>query len=130
MNKHSIINVFLVVIVITLGLALGGCGAGVSAVNGPVITSLVAEHSALYPLGNTRITCNAQDRNSATLNYQWVSNEGTITGNGQTITWEAPKNYGDFHVMCTVIDASGYRTSQTVTVSVIVRDTSTPNCCK
>ncbi|MDD5397737.1 MAG: putative Ig domain-containing protein [Dehalococcoidia bacterium] len=107
----------------------GACAAGqVTNPNAPVISSLVAEHTNLYPLGNTVITCSAVSPQGLPLNYKWVCSEGTITGNGPSITYEAPKTYGDFHIMATVDDAQGNTASQTVKVTVIVRDPS--KCCR
>jgi hypothetical protein len=115
--------------VLVAGLMLTACSsAGSNPVNGPVISALTPEHPDVYPVGNTRVTCIASAKDGSPLTYQWVANDGTITGTGQTITWEAPKTYGDFHIMCTVYDASGNKASQTATVTVLVRDPS--KCCR
>ena len=130
MNKYSIIAIFCVSVTLLTGLCTISCSpaSGTSVSDGPVITSLAAEHVAVYPVGNTRITCSAFTKDSSTLNYEWVSNDGKIIGTGQTITWEAPKTYGDFHIMCTVYDGKGNQASQTVTVTVVVRDPT--KCCR
>jgi hypothetical protein len=110
-------------------IAGGACTAGGSAnPNALVISSLVAEHTNLYPLGNTVITCSAVSPQGTPLSYKWVSSEGIITGSGASVTYEAPRTYGDFHVMATVDDGLGNTASKTVTVTVIVRDPS--QCCK
>ncbi|MCX6004072.1 MAG: hypothetical protein NT082_00105 [Chloroflexi bacterium] len=95
---------------------------------GITIASVTAEHTTLYPLGNTSIECVAASMSAGKLNYQWVSSDGKIIGSGSKITWEAPKTYGDFHIMSTVDDGMGHSASKAVTVTVIVRDGST--CCK
>lgn len=132
MSKHSIIiRIFCIVAVVVGGLISISCSPATgSPSTGPSITSLVAEHTAIYSVGNTRVTCSALSKDGGALTYQWVSDGGTITGSGQVVTWEAPKTYGDFHIMCTVFDSSGNRASQTVTVTVIVRDPSNPGCCR
>lgn len=110
-------------------VAGGACTAGGSVnPNAPVISSLVAEHTNLYPLGNTTITCSAVSPKGTPLNYKWVSSDGIITGSGPSVSYEAPRTYGDFHVMATVDDGLGNTASQTVTVTVIVRDPS--QCCR
>ncbi len=96
--------------------------------NAPVISSLVAEHTNLYPLGNTVITCSATSPQGTPLKYQWVCSDGTIIGSGPSITYEAPKTYGDFYIMVTVDDGLGNTASKTVTVTVIVRDPT--KCCR
>ncbi len=129
MTKLSRIGTLCVVAALITGLLMTACSsAGSNPVNGPVISSLTPEHPDVYPVGNTRVTCVASGKDGGALTYQWVANDGTITGTGQTITWEAPKTYGDFHIMCTVYDASGNKASQTATVTVLVRDPS--KCCR
>jgi len=129
LNKRSTIVVLCTVAILALGLTLFACSSVSSGpANGLVIASLTAEHPDVYPVGNTRVTCVAQAKDGGALSYQWVCNEGTITGSGSTITWEAPKTYGDFHIMCTVLDSSGNKASQTTTVTVLVRDPS--KCCR
>jgi hypothetical protein len=127
--KKNVISFFVIIAVLTLGLALTACSSSGAPVDGPVvITSLAPEHPDVYPVGNTRVTCAATAKDGSALKYQWVANDGTITGSGETITWEAPKTYGDFHIMCTVFDTSGNKASQTTTVTVLVRDPT--KCCR
>lgn len=115
-----------------LAVLVTGCAAGSINPHAPFISSLVAEHTTLYPLGNTTITCTANSPDGAALKYRWVCNDGTIiqdpAGNGSTIKYEAPGTYGDFHIMATVDDDRGNSVSKTVTVTVIVRDPS--KCCR
>jgi hypothetical protein len=117
--------------VILAGSAMG-CAAGSINTQAPVISSLVAEYTTLYPLGNTTITCSATSPGGTPLKYRWVADDGIITqdpaGNGSTIKYEAPKTYGDFHIMATVDDGLGNSANKAVTVTVIVRDPS--KCCR
>jgi hypothetical protein len=129
LNKRNITVVVCMAVILVAGLTLAACKSESSnSINGPVISSLTVEHPDIYPVGNTRVNCVAMAKDGGALSYQWVCNDGTITGSGQTITWEAPKTYGDFHIMCTVFDSSGNKTSQTATVTVLVRDPS--KCCR
>jgi hypothetical protein len=126
---HKAVSYIALLLLFIIFLIGGACAAGSSVnPNAPVISSLVAEHVNLYPLGNTVITCSAVSPQGAPLSYKWVSNDGIITGSGSSITYEAPRTYGDFHIMATVDDGLGNTASQTVTVTVIVRDPS--KCCK
>jgi hypothetical protein len=131
LNKYSMVAFFGIAVVFLTGLISVSCSpaSGSASSNGPVvISSVLAEHTIVYPVGNTRIKCLAMAKDGSSLTYQWVSSDGTITGSGQEITWEAPKTYGDFHIMCTVSDGQGHQASQTATVTVIVRDPS--KCCR
>ncbi len=113
------------------GFAVGCASASVNA-HAPLISSLVAEHTDLYPLGNTVVTCSAGSPDGAALKYVWVCDDGTIfkdpAGDGSKITYEAPRTYGDFHITATVDDGRGNSANKIVTVTVIVRDPS--KCCR
>jgi len=130
LHKPDVLKRIFVTLMLPVILIMVGCGSatGNNSGDGPAIASVVAEHTTLYPLGNTNITCSAVSKNGSALNYRWISNEGTIAGNGPTINWEAPKTYGDFHIMVIVDDGNGHSSSGTATVTVIVRDPT--KCCK
>jgi hypothetical protein len=127
--KSDIYIVSLVLLVLALIPAVA-CNAGASGqtMYAPRIISLAAEHKAIYPLGNTKINCLAEDPDGDALNYTWTCDDGQIIGSGSQITWEAPKAYGDFHIMANVDDGKGNSGSKIVTVTVLVRDSST--CCR
>jgi hypothetical protein len=130
LRKPDIFIAFFITVLLSGIVGMAGCSsaAGSNSGDGPVITSVVAEHTTLYPLGNTNITCSAVSKDGSALNYRWISNEGTITGSGASINWEAPKTYGDFHIMVVVDDGKGHSSNGTATVTVIVRDPT--KCCK
>lgn len=130
MNKYSSARSYFMVIltVYTLGLIACTSSTAIPAEGPVIISSLAPEHPDIYPVGNTRITCVAESRNGSKLTYQWVCNDGTIIGSGETITWEAPITYGDFHIMCTVTDDNGNKASRTTNVTVLVRDPT--KCCR
>jgi hypothetical protein len=129
LRKPYVFKAIVVTLMLAVMLAATACtSAAASNPDGPAIASVVAEHTTLYPLGNTNITCSAVSKDGSTLSYRWVSNEGAITGSGATVNWEAPKTYGNFNVMVIVDDGKGHTSSGTVTLTVIVRDPS--KCCK
>lgn len=129
MGKPYVSKATFITFVLFVVLAMAACSStAASNPDGPTISSVVAEHTTLYPVGNTNVTCNAVSKDGSTLHYRWISNDGTITGSGATINWEAPKTYGDFNIMVVVDDGKGHSNSGTATVTVIVRDPS--KCCK
>jgi hypothetical protein len=129
LKKPNAVYYFMLFLLLAVFIVSGACAAAEAAnPNAPVISSLVAEHTTLYPLGNTRITCSAVSPNGLPLNYAWVCTDGTITGSGPTVTYEAPKTYGDFYIMVNADDGQGNKSSQTVKVTVIVRDPT--KCCR
>jgi len=129
LKKHNAVF-YLMLFPLLVALIMGGACAAAEAANpdAPLISSLVAEHTTLYPLGNTSITCSAVSPRGLPLNYSWVCTDGTIIGSGPTVTYEAPKTYGDFYIMANVDDGQGNKSSQMVKVTVIVRDPT--KCCR
>jgi len=57
----------LLVFLLTVMLAsfAGGCAAASINAHAPLISSLVAEHTTLYPLGNTVVICSASSPDGA-----------------------------------------------------------------
>ena len=96
--------------------------------NNPQITSLEAQHSSVYPQGKTDITCTATSANGETLNYIWISTEGTITGSGEKVNWKAPNKYGEFPIMVTVSDVNGNKDSSTISIKVVVNENPQTGC--
>ncbi len=93
----------------------------------PVISSLEAEYINVYPGGASEIRCIASDPEGDAVQFKWSSTGGSLMGEGPTVTWAAPNDYGDYHIMVIAKDGSGGSTEATLTVSVIPR----PNrgCC-
>ncbi len=93
----------------------------------PVISSLEAEYVDVYPRGGSDIRCIASDPEGDAVQFNWSSTGGTLTGEGPTVTWESPNDYGDYHIMVIVKDVNGGSAEATLTISVIPRPSS--GCC-
>ena len=93
----------------------------------PVISSLEAEYIDVYPRGGSDIRCIASDPEGDAMQFKWSSTGGTLTGDGATVSWESPDDYGDYHIMVIAKDVNGGSAEATLTISVIPR----PNwgCC-
>lgn len=82
---------------------------------------LEAEYTNVYPKGWTEIKYVTTGPASENLQYTWSSDGGTIEGEGSTVDWGAPNEYGDYHVMVTAKDSNGDKTEAAITISVIPR---------
>ena len=91
----------------------------------PLISVLEAKHMYLDPLWGTEVNCVASDPEGDTLSFQWSSTGGHFVGDGPTVTWQAPKEYGDYPLVVTVTDSNGNSTKATLTIGVIARE----KCC-
>jgi len=65
----------------------------------PVISSLTANYEGeINPADSCQIECTALDPDEDELTYVWTAYGGTISGEGPTVTWEAPADLG----VCTI----------------------------
>lgn len=73
----------------------------------PVIASVVAADSVVPSLGTTTVTCTATDADGDTLTYSWSTDDGSISGSGASVTWQAPAGEDTYTVEVTVSDGQG-----------------------
>ena len=113
----------LIVLFVILGL-LGACLPTLESPGGnqgPIISGIEASSPVIYPLGYSEIKCVASDPKGGELKYTWSSTSGKLSGQGSAVRWDAPDDYGDYHMMVIVQDSSGNSRQGIVTVSVVVR---------
>lgn len=84
----------------------------------PQILNFNADPRKIDLGAETVIRCNAQDADGDGLNYEWYAIEGSILGSGQTITWKAPFQSGNYFVSCKVTDGKGGKAQDSVSISV------------
>ena len=66
------------------------------------------------------ITCAATDPDGDTLTYSWSADNGTIKGDGPTISWTSPATMGKYNITVTVTDGKGEEVKQVYPVSVLI----------
>ena len=102
------------VIAVVVIIAMAGGG------NAPVITSVTPNPATVGLGGISNISCVATDPDGDTLSYAWDAQSGTITGSGDTITWQAPGTAGTYTINVTVNDGTGRVADGSTVVSVVV----------
>jgi len=90
--------------------------------NAPVINNITANPRKIHIGTSSQLNCNAFDPDGDDLNYSWFSSEGSFTGSGEAVTWNAPIQIGNYFLKCIVEDSFGGTISNSIEVSV--RDTS------
>ena len=85
----------------------------------PRIKSLAAEKYLLQLGDSTNIYCTATDPDSNQINYSWSSDHGTISGDGEFISWIAPDTEGLYTITCNVSDGNGGETLDSVKIEVV-----------
>lgn len=87
----------------------------------PIINRIIAHPRKIHLGSNTAINCIASDADGDTLNYNWSTAFGTLSGSGTSINWTAPVIAGNYYIICSVNDGRGGAALDSIGVSV--RDT-------
>jgi hypothetical protein len=90
----------------------------VSSNRAPAITGLTADPVNVNLGGHTTLKCVANDPEGDIVHYSWNPAEGSISGTGQQVTWNAPSRAGEFGITCVVSDGKGAETKQVIKVIV------------
>ena len=67
----------------------------------------------------TLLICRTDDGGNNPLRFKWVADNGTIKGDGESITWVAPAIPGTYNVGVKVTDANGTETTDSVNMKVV-----------
>ena len=86
-----------------------------------VISTLEAQYEAVYYNGTSEIKCVVSAPEGDIVHFTWSCDGGSITGDGPTVTWQSPDDYGDYHIMVIARDNNGGSDEATITVSVVSR---------
>ncbi len=85
----------------------------------PVISSLKADPPSLQFSSAATLTCIATDPDGDPLQYKWEAQDGTLSGNGNIVTWISPATKAaDYSVFVTVSDGKGGNTRQELVIPV------------
>lgn len=84
----------------------------------PVIASLTPSATDLAPEASGTIGCVASDADGDTLTYAWTATDGTISGTGNSVSWEAPAAEGTYTISVSVSDGHGGTASDSVDIIV------------
>jgi hypothetical protein len=105
-NKLIGLIVFLVITAVTLIPSCAQPPQKPQANRPPVIDRIVGQ-TAWLPLTDGILTCLVADPDGDNLTYAWSADNGTITGQGPTITWTSPGRDGTYNMTVTVSDGKG-----------------------
>ena len=84
----------------------------------PEIVDFRASKEWVVPSGNCTIICEASDPDNDSLSYEWLASGGNITGKGDTMTWVAPQETGNYTVTVVVTDELGGESSASLSIRV------------
>ena len=68
--------------------------------------------------GTATITCVAFDPDEDELTYTWTAERGSISGEGDVVTWVGPSEYGTFTITATVTDGRGGEATNEIPIIV------------
>ncbi|MGD0354769.1 MAG: PKD domain-containing protein [Dehalococcoidia bacterium] len=72
------------------------------------------------PSSKGTLTCIAMDPAGTKMTYRWSSDNGTLEGEGQQVTWTAPGVPGNYTVTVTVTNEAGAHATQSRAISVVL----------
>jgi len=90
----------------------------VSANHPPTVTSLTADPAALQFASRTTLTCIASDQDGDAVQYKWEARDGTLSGEGNKVSWTSPSKGGNYSVFVTASDGKGAETRQEISIPV------------
>lgn len=86
--------------------------------NPPVIEGLTTDCPRVRQAGTATIECAAFDPDNDELTYSWSADRGNISGEGDTVIWVGPSDYGDYFITVTVTDGRGGEASAEIKIIV------------
>jgi hypothetical protein len=84
----------------------------------PVISGLTPSATELPPEGSCTVSCTASDADGDSLTYTWSATDGTITGTGDSVSWEAPDTEGTYTISIEASDGHGGTVSDSCDIVV------------
>jgi hypothetical protein len=109
------------VIVLFVSVMVGGCGVDNSpgpANHSPVILTLTASPGSVRALGIASIICGASDRDGDPISYEWTAQGGSLSEDGDSVSWTAPLATGAYKIHVLVTDGRGGLDFDSLRVSV------------
>ena len=88
--------------------------------NRPPVIDQIAGQTYWLPSTEGPLTCIASDPDGDNLTYTWTADNGTIEGQGPTITWIPPANMGKYNITLTVSDGRGGEATASAEETVII----------
>jgi len=100
------------------GTAQSTVQIAVSANHPPTITSLTADPASLQFASQTTLTCIASDQDGDSVQYRWEARDGTLSGEGNRVTWTSPSKGGNYSIFVVAGDGKGAETRQEIVIPV------------
>jgi len=88
--------------------------------NHPPVINQVIGSTDWSPSIQGQMTCLASDPDGDELAYSWTADNGTITGQGNIISWTSPANMGKYNITVTVTDSKGLEATFVKEVKVFI----------
>lgn len=82
------------------------------------IRSLETDDDQVSPGDECRIECNTVSADGDNLSYEWSASGGEINGEGESITWIAPKEADRYKIIVTVSNPQGDKVSDSLSIKV------------
>ncbi|MFA5078156.1 MAG: PKD domain-containing protein [Dehalococcoidia bacterium] len=120
--KNTVIVAVLIAAVAAALFAAASCSAPAPTqqTNRPPVIQQISGLTDWSPQSEGQLTCVASDEDGDLLEYKWVAENGTITGQGPTVTWMTPAARGKYKITVTVSDGKGGQATAVHEANVII----------
>ncbi len=119
--RHSITAAAFLTSVLCIDFACAGPAPALQANRPPVIQQVIGMWE-WAPQSEGQLTCIALDEDGDTIEYEWVADNGTISGDGPTVTWTSPSVMGNYKIRVTVSDGKGGQATAIHEAKVIINE--------
>ena len=126
-NKYIPFTIILFILLIGIIAFCTSCSSNRN--RPPKISGIEASTMYVYPKGKSTINCIVTDPEGDDILFKWSCSDGEFFGSGPVVTWKAPNQYGDFHIMVIAEDSNGNSDQATLTIGVIANENQKKSCC-
>jgi hypothetical protein len=107
-----------IIAVITAGLSCTAPAANQP--NRPPVIDQIIGSTDWSPSVEGQLTCLASDPDGDKLTYSWSADNGTITGQGDKVSWVSPAGMGKYNITVKVTDSKGLEATMVKEVKVFI----------
>jgi hypothetical protein len=94
--------------------------------NAPRIKALVAAKNPLELNDSTTVYATVEDTDSGQINYEWSATDGSFSGSGATLQFNAPANQGPLEIRLIARDPEGNRDTAVLQVTIVAEINDAP----
>jgi hypothetical protein len=126
MKFNRVFSLIIAIITLTaIGLSCTAPAPTLPQQNRPPVIEQVTGSTDWAPGLEGEIACTAIDPDGDKLTYRWTADNGTIKGEGASVTWTSPATMGKYNITVKVTDSKGLESTYVKEVKVFINSDGT-----